>query len=137
MLDHVIIQADDLAALGAFYDQVAAVLDGRRTMNAPALIGYGGHDGSTRLYFSAATDAGGRQAHIALTAATREQVDQTRALAGRLGAVILHETREWPEYHPGYYAAFIRDPAGNNLEIVCHSPAAAPAQDQLPSLLPA
>jgi hypothetical protein len=62
MLDHVIIQADDLGALGAFYDQVVAVLQGRRTMNAPALIGYGGHDGATQLYFSAATDAGGRQA---------------------------------------------------------------------------
>jgi catechol 2,3-dioxygenase-like lactoylglutathione lyase family enzyme len=128
VLDHVIIQADDLAALGAFYDQVVAVLDGRRTMNTPALIGYGCGDGATLLYFSAATDAGGRQAHIALTAATREQVDQARALAGRLGAEIPHETREWPEYHRSYYAVFVRDPAGNNLEIVCHRSAVAPAQ---------
>jgi hypothetical protein len=37
-----------------------------------------------------------------------------------LGSEILHEPREWPEYHPGYYAVFVRDPAGNNLEIVCH-----------------
>jgi catechol 2,3-dioxygenase-like lactoylglutathione lyase family enzyme len=37
-----------------------------------------------------------------------------------LGSEILHEPREWPEYHPGYHSVFVRDPAGNNLEIVCH-----------------
>ncbi|KAI9799086.1 MAG: hypothetical protein M1833_004280 [Piccolia ochrophora] len=26
-------------------------------------------------------------------------------------------------YHPSYYAAFVRDPFGNNLEVVCHIPA--------------
>ena len=33
------------------------------------------------------------------------------------GAEILHEPRLWPEYGPDYYAVFIRDPAGNNLEL--------------------
>jgi catechol 2,3-dioxygenase-like lactoylglutathione lyase family enzyme len=27
---------------------------------------------------------------------------------------------ERPEYHPGYYAAFVRDPDGNNVEVVDH-----------------
>jgi hypothetical protein len=35
------------------------------------------------------------------------------------GAEILHEPRLWPEYGPGYYAVFIRDSAGNNLELKC------------------
>jgi predicted lactoylglutathione lyase len=96
-------------------------------VNAPALIGYGGNGGGSRLYFSAATDAGGRPAHMALTAGSRDQVDQARAVAGQLGAEILHETREWPEYHHGYYAVFMRDPAGNNLEVVCHQPGTIPA----------
>jgi hypothetical protein len=29
----------------------------------------------------------------------------------------------WPEYHPNYYGAFVRDPDGNNVEAVCHTPA--------------
>jgi catechol 2,3-dioxygenase-like lactoylglutathione lyase family enzyme len=95
---------------------VADPRTGRPRERQPLPAPYGGHNGATRLYFSAATDAGGRQAHIALAAASREQVDAVRALAGRLGA----EIREWPEYHPGYYAVFLRDPAGNNLEIVHH-----------------
>jgi len=36
---------------------------------------------------------------------------------------VLHEPRVWPEYHPNYYGAFVRDPDGNNVEAVCHSPA--------------
>ena len=28
----------------------------------------------------------------------------------------------WPDYHPDYYGAFVRDPDGNNVEAVCHAP---------------
>ncbi len=38
------------------------------------------------------------------------------------GAEVLHEPREWPEYHPTYYGGFVRDPDGNNVEAVCHTP---------------
>ena len=27
----------------------------------------------------------------------------------------------WPEYHPNYFGAFVRDPDGNNVEAVCHA----------------
>jgi catechol 2,3-dioxygenase-like lactoylglutathione lyase family enzyme len=30
-----------------------------------------------------------------------------------------------PEYHAGYYSAFVLDPDGNNVEAVCHLPADA------------
>jgi fructose-1,6-bisphosphatase-3 len=33
---------------------------------------------------------------------------------------VLHEPRLWPEYHPGYFGAFVRDPDGNNVEAVFH-----------------
>jgi hypothetical protein len=26
------------------------------------------------------------------------------------------------DYHPNYYAAFVLDPEGNNIEVVCHAP---------------
>jgi len=31
-----------------------------------------------------------------------------------------YDTVLWPEYHEGYFAAFVRDPDGNNVEAVCH-----------------
>ena len=36
------------------------------------------------------------------------------------GAESLHGPRLWPEYHPGYFGAFVRDPDGNNVEAVWH-----------------
>jgi hypothetical protein len=39
------------------------------------------------------------------------------------GAAVLYEPKVWPEYHPDYYAAFVRDPDGNNIEAVCRVPA--------------
>ena len=38
------------------------------------------------------------------------------------GTETLHEPRVFPEYHPNYYGAFVRDPDGNNVEAVCHLP---------------
>ena len=43
------------------------------------------------------------------------------------GAEVLHAPRVWPEYHPTYYGAFVRDPDGNNVEAVCHTPDPADA----------
>jgi catechol 2,3-dioxygenase-like lactoylglutathione lyase family enzyme len=36
------------------------------------------------------------------------------------GALVLHPPRLWPEYSVTYFAAFVRDPDGNNIEAVCH-----------------
>ena len=42
------------------------------------------------------------------------------AVAG--GAEVLHAPRVFPEYHPSYFGAYVRDPDGNNVEAVCHQP---------------
>ena len=49
-------------------------------------------------------------------------IDEVFAEARASGAGILHEPRIWPEYHPGYYGVFLRDPDGNNVEAVHHTP---------------
>ena len=58
---------------------------------------------------------------MALTAPDRAAVDAFHAAALELGADSLHTPRVWPEYHPGYYGAFVRDPDGNNVEAVHHT----------------
>ena len=57
-----------------------------------------------------------------LAAPTREAVDEVFAAVRESGAEVLHEARYWPEYHPGYYGVFFRDPDGNNVEAVHHGP---------------
>jgi catechol 2,3-dioxygenase-like lactoylglutathione lyase family enzyme len=68
------------------------------------------------------TGEGFRESHLAFTASSRDAVRAFFAAAVSTGAEVLHEPRVWPEYHPNYYGAFVRDPDGNNVEAVCHAP---------------
>jgi catechol 2,3-dioxygenase-like lactoylglutathione lyase family enzyme len=122
MLDHVSIQVADIAASAKFYDTVLAAIGGGRVMDFGMAIGYG-RDGMPDFWIGARTDGDGfRQAHLAFAAETRADVRAFFEAAAGLGAEVLHEPRLWPEYHPGYYGAFVRDPDGNNVEAVCHTP---------------
>ena len=62
-----------------------------------------------------------REVHIAFTAPSAEVVRQWHDAAVEAGAESLHAPRLWPEYHEGYFGAFVRDPDGNNVEAVCHT----------------
>ena len=68
---------------------------------------------------------GFRESHIAFTAVDRAAVEAFFDAAVANGAEVLHEPRVWPEYHPDYFGAFVRDPDGNNVEAVCHTPVPA------------
>ena len=120
MIDHISLQTDDFDAAVAWYDAVLAPLGYSRMMDFPGAAGYG----VPAFWLGPATDAGGRQTHVAFSAVDRDQVLAFFRVAVDLGSEVLHEPRVWPEYHPDYYGAFVRDPDGNNIEAVCRRPAA-------------
>ncbi len=122
MLDHLSIQCSDLAASAAFYDTVLATLGGSRVMDFGSVIGYG-TDFPSFWLGPHETGEGFRESHIAFRAPSRDAVLAFRDAAVAAGAELLHDARVWPEYHPGYYGVFVRDPDGNNVEAVCHAPA--------------
>jgi catechol 2,3-dioxygenase-like lactoylglutathione lyase family enzyme len=120
MIDHISIQVRDLQASAAFYDAVLAPLGGKRLVEFPDVIGYG----TLRPEFwLGPTKFGGqaRELHLAFLAADRSVVAAFFQAAAAAGAEVLHEPRMWPEYHASYFAAFVRDPDGNNVEAVCHT----------------
>ncbi|MGZ4281222.1 MAG: VOC family protein [Gaiellaceae bacterium] len=55
--------------------------------------------------------------HVAFAVETREEVDSAHEAAVEAGANVLHPPRFFPQYHPGYYATFFRDPDGFRLEV--------------------
>ncbi|KAI4152240.1 MAG: hypothetical protein LQ340_003033 [Diploschistes diacapsis] len=60
--------------------------------------------------------------HIAFTAENNEQVRQFHEAAIKAGGKEEGAPGERPQYHPGYYGAFVRDPlCGINFEVVCHN----------------
>jgi catechol 2,3-dioxygenase-like lactoylglutathione lyase family enzyme len=122
MLDHVSVQCADVSASAGFYDAVLGPLGGGRVMDFGTVVGFG-TDGKPDLCLGPQqTGNGFREAHLAFTAPSREAVREFFAAAVRAGAEALHEPRIWPEYHADYYAAFVRDPDGNNVEAVSHVP---------------
>jgi len=58
--------------------------------------------------------------HIAFAAPDRETVDAFHAAAVAAGGVDNGRPGLRPHYHSGYYAAFVLDPDGNNVETVFH-----------------
>ncbi|MEV1146756.1 VOC family protein [Micromonospora sp. NPDC049799] len=121
MIDHLGIQVRDLAASTAFYDTVLATVGAKRMLDYGEHIGYGAT--KPDFWISAVPGEGaGQEAHIAFAAPDRAAVQAFHDAAVAAGAEVLHEPRVWPEYHPTYFGAFVRDPDGNNVEAVCHAP---------------
>jgi len=122
MLDHLSIQCGDGAASAAFYDAVLAPLGGARVMDFGEVIGFGVNGRPSFWIGPLTTGEPNREIHVAFQARDRAAVRAFFDAAVARGASVLHEPRVWPEYHPTYYAAFVRDPDGNNVEAVCHTP---------------
>ena len=122
MLDHLSIQCADVTASAAFYDAVLATIGGTRIMDFGPVIGFGVPPRPDFWLGPRQTGEGFRESHIAFTAPSRQAVRAFFDAAVATGAEVLHEPRVWPEYHPNYYGAFVRDPDGNNVEAVCHAP---------------
>lgn len=66
------------------------------------------------------SDTPTNHAHIAFVAESRAAVDAFYKAAVANGARTKHEPALHPEYHAGYYAAFVWDHHDNNIEAVFH-----------------
>ncbi|MFC5994710.1 VOC family protein [Pseudonocardia hispaniensis] len=124
MLDHVGIQVSDVEASLAFYLAAFAPLGMREAMRFAqgdaVVVGLAGADGAPEFWLGPAAGAEVRELHLAFRAPDRAAVDAVHEAALAAGAEVLHAPREWPEYHPGYYGVFLRDPDGHNVEAVHH-----------------
>jgi catechol 2,3-dioxygenase-like lactoylglutathione lyase family enzyme len=117
VIDHLAIRASDLAAASAFYRTIADsagfhVLDERPKRTTFAAEGPGG----TLSLIPGDPTA---NLHLAFPGSD-EAVRRFHANALAAGYRSNGEPGERPRYHPGYYAAFVLDPGGNNIEVVNH-----------------
>jgi catechol 2,3-dioxygenase-like lactoylglutathione lyase family enzyme len=122
VIDHFGINCADFAKSKGFYDRVLGVLGYSRQMDYGVAIGYG-RDGHPDFWIAVADLGPNREIHVAFQAADTDAVTAFHDAALALGAESLHAPRLWPEYHPGYFGAFVRDPDGNNVEAVFHGAA--------------
>lgn len=125
VIDHFGIVCADYGKSQQFYDAVLGALGYTRQMEFGPAIGYGS-GGKPDFWIEDGADREvGAAIHFAFQSAGVQQVEGFYDAAMALGAESLHAPRLWPEYHPGYFGAFVRDPDGNNVEAVFHG--ASPA----------
>ncbi len=124
MIDHLFLQVTDVDASLAFYLRVFAPLGINEAMRVPHPAGFevglAGPDGKPSFWLSPAERPETREIHLAFTAVDRQAVEAVHDAALAAGVEVLHAPREWPDYHPGYYGVFLRDPDGHNVEAVHH-----------------
>jgi len=123
MIDHLDLPVRDHATSRAFYLAALAPL-GYRPGPEPA-PGVGAllapTPGGLAPVLWLHHDPGARgDVHLAFLAPDRATVEAFHAAALAAGGTDGGAPAERPEYHPGYYAAYVRDPDGANVEAVCH-----------------
>lgn len=112
LIDHIHLRARDLEATKRFYGAVLEVLGVPVTEDER-------HLSADELWIDAGEPA--THVHLAFQARDQDTVKRFHAAGLAAGGRDNGGPGERP-YHPGYYAAFLWDPDGNNVEAVFHGP---------------
>ena len=127
MIDHLGLSVSDYEAAKAFYAKALAPLDYSLIMEVTAeqtghaaAAGFGA-DGKPDFWIGG-EGAMNKPVHVAILAKDRATVDAFYKAAIAAGGRDNGPPGLRPHYHANYYAAFVLDPDGHNIEAVCHAP---------------
>lgn len=120
-LDHIGMSAADYETSKRFYEQALAPL-GIKTMMEFDVEGgkIAGMGDETPFFWVGDGGKPGGRLHLAFAARTRAEVDAFYTAAMAAGGTDNGAPGVRPHYHANYYAAFVFDPDGHNIEAVCH-----------------
>lgn len=129
MFSHIFIGTNDFDQSLAFYTALMEALGIKARFCEPAKPWAGWQSEPDprplfligRPYDGKAHEPGNGQM-VAFLAQSRALVDKAYAVAIERGARSEGAPGLRPEYHPNYYGAYFRDPAGNKLCVACHRP---------------
>jgi catechol 2,3-dioxygenase-like lactoylglutathione lyase family enzyme len=116
IVDHLWIRVGDLAAAKLFYETIAPYAGFRLDRDTPDRLQFAGSSGSFSLVRGTPTE----NLHFAFPTDDDTHVDRFHQVATDAGYSSNGPPGERPRYHPGYYAAYVLDPDGNNVEVVNH-----------------
>jgi catechol 2,3-dioxygenase-like lactoylglutathione lyase family enzyme len=118
-IDHLWIRVPDLDATARFYERLSQYTGFRLKSRPPGRVHFDGEGTSFALLDDERADT--KNLHLAFGADSNRTVDAFHAAALDAGYTDNGGPGERPQYHPGYYAAFVFDPAGANVEVVSHN----------------
>jgi catechol 2,3-dioxygenase-like lactoylglutathione lyase family enzyme len=115
LIDHLWIRVAELEPIKRFYSAIAPTV-GLKARDLGERFGLVAEAGSFTFLEGPPT----RNLHLAIGVGDRETVDEFHRAALEASARDHGGPGERPRYHPGYYGAYVFDPAGTNLEAVFH-----------------
>jgi len=128
MIHHISIGVSDILASGSFYDAILTPLgyirafEDLRPGEKHQAIGYGYEIDKDLFAIKerfASDLAPGPGFHLAFAAPSREAVDSWHSQGISMGATDRGTPKIWAEFGPNYYAAYLIDPDGWQIEAVC------------------
>ena len=123
VVDHVLFVVKNLKASRAFYTAALGPLGFKVMYEQEDGLGLGTDDADDFAIFEGKLgEPTSKAAHVAFVAESREAVDAFFEAAMAAGGTEIRRPGIRPEYHAGYYAAFVYDPDRNNVEAVYHGP---------------
>jgi catechol 2,3-dioxygenase-like lactoylglutathione lyase family enzyme len=125
-LDHITVPVRDLKAARAFYQAALGAIGMKVNLDFGSAFGIGSK--RENIFWLARDRRAGGNGHYAFRVKHREEVDAFHAAARAAGGKNLGEPGPRPEYGRNYYAAFVEDREGNNIEVVCYARAPARAR---------
>lgn len=126
MIDHIGLAVSDLDGSRRFYEAALKPLGYEVLMEVTEEMtgGHGAHLGFGRDdkpdFWIGTGKAATQSCHVAFAVNDQATVDAFHAAALAAGGKDNGAPGMRPEYHPGYYGAFVFDPEGNNIEAVFH-----------------
>ncbi len=121
MIDHVSLHVSDIERAKDFYSKALKPLGYEKTGEFPewTVVGYGV---SGKSDFWLTGDGALQKGHVSFAAENKGIVDKFYDAGIEAGGKDNGKPGYRKDYSPGYYAAFVHDPDGHNIEVVYHDP---------------
>jgi catechol 2,3-dioxygenase-like lactoylglutathione lyase family enzyme len=118
-LDHISAPVKDLRAARKFYEAALGAIGMNINMDVGEAFGMGSKN--QNIFWLARDKKAGGGGHYAFQVENREEVDAFYEAAIDAGGKDNGKPGPRPSYGPNYYAAFVKDKEGNNVEVVCYA----------------
>jgi catechol 2,3-dioxygenase-like lactoylglutathione lyase family enzyme len=118
-LDHITVPVRHLKEARAFYEAALGAIGMRINLKFPSAFGMGSK--KENVFWLARDRKASGNGHYALRVEHPEEVDAFHAAALAAGGTDNGRPGPRPDYGPRYYAAFVKDGEGNNIEVVCYA----------------
>ncbi len=125
-LDHISVHVRDLKRARKFYEASLGAVGMKVNLDFSSAFGMGSK--KEKIFWLVRDRKASGNGHYALRVARRDEVDAFYSAALAAGGVDNGAPGPRPDYGSNYYAAFVKDAEGNNLEMVCYAKARSRAR---------